>query len=73
MLLVSKQIRFLKLTNVHIHTCVCFELNSSVCLQVIPEVDMPGHGHAAIKAMESRRKRLLAANNQSEANRCGRN
>ncbi|KAK7503362.1 hypothetical protein BaRGS_00005283 [Batillaria attramentaria] len=38
-------------------------------IQVIPEVDMPGHGHAAIKAMEARRKRLLAARNQSEANR----
>ena len=50
---------------------VYFKVNAFfLCLQVIPEVDMPGHGHAAIKAMESRRKRLLAANNQSEANRC---
>ncbi|KAK7102432.1 beta-hexosaminidase-like [Littorina saxatilis] len=38
-------------------------------IQVIPEVDMPGHGHAAIKAMEARRKRFLAANNHTEANR----
>ena len=28
-------------------------------LKVIPEIDMPGHSHAAIKAMEGRRQRLL--------------
>ncbi|VDI02254.1 hexosaminidase [Mytilus galloprovincialis] len=34
-------------------------------IEVIPEVDMPGHARAAIKAMESRYKRLMK-NNQKE-------
>ncbi|XP_046542311.1 uncharacterized protein LOC124252701 [Haliotis rubra] len=37
-------------------------------IEVIPEVDMPGHGHAVIKAMEARRKRFLAQNNATAAN-----
>ncbi|XP_071084142.1 beta-hexosaminidase-like [Haliotis cracherodii] len=37
-------------------------------IEVIPEVDMPGHGHAVIKAMEARRKRFLAQNNVTAAN-----
>ena len=45
------------------------DTRSFLCLQVIPEVDMPGHGHAAIKAMAARRERFQAANNLSEANR----
>ena len=28
------------------------------CLQVIPEFDMPGHGHAPIRAMEARYQAL---------------
>ncbi len=28
-------------------------------IEVIPEIDLPGHSHAAIKAMEFRRKRFL--------------
>ncbi|CAG5118366.1 unnamed protein product, partial [Candidula unifasciata] len=31
-------------------------------IEVIPEIDMPGHSHAAIKAMEARYRRLLALN-----------
>lgn len=30
-------------------------------IEVIPEIDMPGHARAAIKAMEARHKKLLAA------------
>lgn len=29
-------------------------------MEVIPEIDMPGHGHAAIKAMEARFLKLLS-------------
>ena len=29
-------------------------------IEVIPEIDLPGHSHAAIKAMEVRRKHYLA-------------
>ncbi|XP_076468984.1 beta-hexosaminidase-like [Babylonia areolata] len=36
-------------------------------IQVIPEVQMPGHAHAAIKAMEARRKRLQGSKNVGEA------
>ncbi|KAL8594715.1 hypothetical protein ACOMHN_051661 [Nucella lapillus] len=38
-------------------------------IQVIPEVDMPGHGHAAIRAMEARKSRLLSGSNSSDAYR----
>ncbi|XP_076448694.1 uncharacterized protein LOC143285315 [Babylonia areolata] len=38
-------------------------------IQVIPEIDMPGHGHAAIRAMEVRRSHMMAANNRTEAKR----
>lgn len=31
-------------------------------IEVIPEIDMPAHSHAAIKAMEARYRRLLALN-----------
>lgn len=31
-------------------------------IEVIPEIDMPGHGHAVIKAMEARSKKMM--NNQ---------
>ena len=48
---------------------VCLQVIPVLCVQVIPEVDMPGHGHAAIKAMAARRERFQAANNLSEANR----
>lgn len=34
-------------------------------IRVIPEFDMPGHGHAAIRAMEARRN-LQAANLSSD-------
>ncbi|XP_012935526.1 beta-hexosaminidase [Aplysia californica] len=37
-------------------------------IEVIPEIDMPGHGHAAIKAMEARYKRLINLN-ATEASR----
>ncbi|XP_025106238.1 uncharacterized protein LOC112571470 [Pomacea canaliculata] len=37
-------------------------------IRVIPEVDMPGHGHASIKAMEARRRKLLKENDEG-ANR----
>ncbi|KLV05189.1 beta-N-acetylglucosaminidase [Photobacterium aquae] len=35
-------------------------------IEVIPELDMPGHAHAAVKAMEARYHRLMAEN-QPEA------
>lgn len=38
-------------------------------IEVIPEVDMPGHARAAIKAMEARYQRLLAAGQPEEASR----
>ena len=34
-------------------------------IEVIPEIDLPGHSHAAIKAMELRRKRYLAKGNET--------
>lgn len=37
-------------------------------VEVIPEFDMPGHGHAAIKAMEARQKKQAAMGNSFEAN-----
>ena len=36
-------------------------------VEVIPEFDMPGHGHAAIKAMEARQKKQAAMGNSFEA------
>jgi hexosaminidase len=36
-------------------------------IEVIPEIDMPGHARAAIKAMEARYKRLMAAGKKAEA------
>lgn len=36
-------------------------------IEVIPEIDMPGHARAAIKAMEARYKRLMAAGKKEEA------
>ena len=38
-------------------------------IEVIPEIDLPGHSHAAIKAMEFRRKRYLAKGNIATPNR----
>ncbi|XP_074608369.1 beta-hexosaminidase-like isoform X3 [Acropora palmata] len=36
-------------------------------IQVIPEFDMPGHGNAAIKAMQARYKKLLSQGDKLEA------
>jgi hexosaminidase len=36
-------------------------------IEVIPEIDMPGHARAAIKAMEARYKRLMAEGKKVEA------
>lgn len=36
-------------------------------IEVIPEIDMPGHGRAAIKAMEARYRKLKAAGQQEQA------
>ena len=36
-------------------------------IQVIPEIDMPGHSRAAIKAMQARHNRLLQAGNAEAA------
>ncbi|WP_323814826.1 family 20 glycosylhydrolase [Cellvibrio sp. NN19] len=36
-------------------------------IEVIPEIDMPGHSRAAIKSMEARYKKLLAQGKKSEA------
>ncbi|CAH3143871.1 unnamed protein product [Pocillopora meandrina] len=36
-------------------------------VEVIPEFDMPGHGHAAIKAMHARQKKQAAMGNSFEA------
>ena len=36
-------------------------------IQVIPEIDVPGHARAAIKAMAARRARLLAAGREARA------
>ena len=38
-------------------------------VEVIPEFDMPGHGHAAIKAMQARQKKHAAMGDPFEANR----
>ena len=38
-------------------------------IEVIPEIDLPGHSHAAIKAMEFRRKRYLAKGNIATTSR----
>jgi len=38
-------------------------------IQVIPEIESPGHARAAIKAMDARYNRLLKAGNQAEAER----
>jgi hexosaminidase len=38
-------------------------------IQVVPEIDLPGHARAAIKAMEARFARLTAAGDADEANR----
>ncbi|WP_331345549.1 family 20 glycosylhydrolase [Cellvibrio sp. UBA7661] len=38
-------------------------------IEVIPEIDMPGHSRAAIKSMEARYKKLLAAGKKAEAER----
>ena len=36
-------------------------------IEVIPEIDMPGHAHAAIKAMEARYANFMAKGNEAEA------
>ena len=36
-------------------------------VEVIPEFDMPGHGHAAIKAMQARQKKYAAMGKTFEA------
>lgn len=36
-------------------------------IEVIPEIDMPGHARAAVKAMEARYRKLLAAERRPEA------
>ncbi|WP_323813213.1 family 20 glycosylhydrolase [Cellvibrio sp. NN19] len=36
-------------------------------IQVIPEIDMPGHARAAVKSMEARYKKLLKAGKKAEA------
>ena len=38
-------------------------------VEVIPEFDMPGHGHAAIKAMQARQKKFAAVGQDNEANK----
>lgn len=38
-------------------------------VEVIPEIDMPGHSRAAIKAMEARYKKFMAAGKKAEAER----
>lgn len=37
------------------------------CIRVIPEIETPGHARAAIKAMESRYKRLMREGKKAEA------
>ena len=39
----------------------------SLHIRVIPEIDMPGHSRAAIRAMEERYRRLMAKGMQAEA------
>ncbi|ESO84391.1 hypothetical protein LOTGIDRAFT_168843 [Lottia gigantea] len=41
----------------------------SLHIEIIPELDMPGHGHAAIKSMEARRRKMLSSNNPSEVDK----
>ncbi|NJO88117.1 MAG: family 20 glycosylhydrolase [Chloroflexia bacterium] len=36
-------------------------------IEIIPEVDMPGHARAAIKSMEKRYQKLMAENKENEA------
>ncbi|GFO14416.1 beta-hexosaminidase [Plakobranchus ocellatus] len=36
-------------------------------IEVIPEIDMPGHSHAAVRAMKVRYDRLMAKNKRKEA------
>ena len=36
-------------------------------IEVIPEIDLPGHARAAIKSMDARRRRLLAEDRPAEA------
>ncbi|VUD40234.1 Chitobiase [Thalassocella blandensis] len=36
-------------------------------IEVIPEIDMPGHGRAAIKSMEARYRKLLAGGQKAKA------
>ncbi|XP_059175868.1 beta-hexosaminidase-like [Physella acuta] len=38
-------------------------------IEVIPEIDMPGHSHAAIRAMRVRYDKLKSQNNEKEAER----
>lgn len=38
-------------------------------VEIIPEFDMPGHSHAAIKSMEARYTRLKAEGNEKEGMR----
>ena len=38
----------------------------SLFIEVIPEFDMPGHSHAAIKSMEARYERLKMEGNEKE-------
>jgi len=38
-------------------------------IEVIPEIDLPGHARAAIKAMEARYRRYIEEDNSIEANR----
>lgn len=38
-------------------------------VEVIPEFDMPGHGHAAIKAMQARQKKFADVGQDNEANK----
>ena len=40
----------------------------SLNIQLIPEVDVPGHAHAAIKAMEARYHNYMAQGNEAKAN-----
>ncbi|PKF51949.1 family 20 glycosylhydrolase [Enterovibrio nigricans] len=44
------------------------EAANALNIEVIPEVDMPGHAHAAIKAMEARYEKLAAQGDMVEAN-----
>ncbi|MDD1794200.1 carbohydate-binding domain-containing protein [Enterovibrio sp. ZSDZ42] len=44
------------------------EAANALNIEVIPEVDMPGHAHAAIKAMEARYEKLAAQGDMVAAN-----